>query len=89
MQEGGLDGGGFGAGGLHHGGLEGTEGNFIDEPFSATWAAWFPCHKGAVCYHAQDGHAAVAEHGGGVFYGDAARRWQLFGFHRGYCNMLF
>lgn len=84
-----MDGGGFGAGGSHHGCLEGAEGNFINEPFAAAWAAWFPCHEGAVSYHAQDGHAAVAEHGGGVFYGDAARRWQLFGFHKGYCNMLF
>lgn len=67
-----LCGGGFGSGGLHHSSLEGAEGNFIDEPLAAPWAAGFPSHKGAVCNHAQDGHAAVAKHGGGLLHRDSA-----------------
>ena len=56
LKEGGLDGGGLAACGLNEGGLKVAEGDLVDEPFLAAWAAWFPCDEGAIRNHAADGH---------------------------------
>lgn len=86
-----LDGGSFTAGGLNEGGLKGAEGDFINEPFSTAWAAWFPSHEGAIGNHAADGHGGIVEHVGGMLNGDTAGRRQglaRLGFHGFYFSRL-
>ena len=72
MKEGGLDGCSLAACGLNKCGLKGAEGDFIDKPLAATGSAWFPCHEGAICNHAADGHGGIMKHAGGMLDGNAA-----------------
>ena len=91
MQEGRLDGGGFGAGAGDFCGLPASEGYFVNEVFAAGGAAGFPGDEDALCDESPDGGGGVAQEGGCLLYSNPSRAFELLPdcFHKGYCNMLF